>query len=363
MLACAFCGRDNDGGSRFCIDCGKPISPSAARVVPGAFLPAQGKSASAPASAGKGAAVPAALAVPATRISAGAGETTCAHCTRVIDASLPFCSYCGHRTPAHGVPNVACASCGALMQPGIDLYCPRCGTRAPEESARNTATAAMDAVQREAGPRLSLLDDEGLPTRSFPLGAGEAVVGRSDGDIRFADDVYLSPVHAQFSMRAGGLCVRDLGSRNGTWVFLDGPCRLSDGDVILVGSQLLRFRRLGYPGPHPPEADATRRLGSLTPSADIAVLAQLRSDGSVRDTLHLSPGRSVIIGREQGDWLFPYDQTMSGRHAEIRSEDSEFVAHDAGSRNGVAIAVRGERTIKEGTRVLMGDQILRVERL
>ena len=45
----------------------------------------------------------------------------------------------------------------------------------------------------------------------------------------------------------------------------------------------------------------------------------------------------------------------------IASEDAEFVLHDVGSRNGVAIAVRGERALRKGQRVLVGDQILRVE--
>ena len=66
-------------------------------------------------------------------------------------------------------------------------------------------------------------------------------------------------------------------------------------------------------------------------------------------------------GREAGDWVFPYDPTMSGRHAEIRSEDSEFFVHDANSRNGVAMSVRGERALSRGQRLLIGDQILRVE--
>ena len=173
----------------------------------------------------------------------------------------------------------------------------------------------------------------------------------------------MSPVHAQLSLRDGQLFVRDLGSRNGTWLFTDGPYKLQDGDTVLVGSQLLRFRRLGYPGPQPAEADATRRLGSATPSADIAVMQQLRADGSARDSCHLSPSRNVVIGREQGDWLFPYDKTMSGKHAEIRSEDLEFIVLDNGSRNGIAIAVRGERQVKKGQRILMGDQTLRVESL
>ena len=93
------------------------------------------------------------------------------------------------------------------------------------------------------------------------------------------------------------------------------------------------------------------------PGEDITV----RADESVRDTFHLSPGRSAILGREDGDWIFPYDQTMSGRHAEIVSEDIEFFVNDAGSRNGVAMAVRGDREIKKGQRILIGDQIMRVE--
>ena len=91
------------------------------------------------------------------------------------------------------------------------------------------------------------------------------------------------------------------------------------------------------------------------------VLMQHRADGSFRDVFHLTPGRRVLLGREEGDWVFPYDQTMSGCHAEVRSEDSEFVLADAGSRNGVAVAVRGDRELRKGQRVLVGDQVMRVE--
>ena len=85
--------------------------------------------------------------------------------------------------------------------------------------------------------------------------AAKLTIGRLDGDVRFPDDAFLSPVHAQVAIRDGAFLVRDLGSRNGTWVFTDAPYRLQDGDTLLIGSQLIRFRRLGYPGPHPPEAE------------------------------------------------------------------------------------------------------------
>ncbi|MDH4044973.1 MAG: FHA domain-containing protein [Gemmatimonadota bacterium] len=208
---------------------------------------------------------------------------------------------------------------------------------------------------------LSVLDEAGSVVQSHELKREETSVGRIDADIAFPDDPFISPIHAQFSVRAGEVYVRDLGSRNGTWVFLEEPYTLQDGDQILVGSQVLRFRRLGYPGPHPPEQDQTRRLGSSTPGADIASLTQLRGDGSARDVIHLSPGRDVLIGREQGDWVFPYDLSMSGRHAEVKSMDADFIVMDAGSRNGVGVAARGEIRLHPGARLLVGDRILRLE--
>lgn len=319
MAACASCGRENEANARFCIECGKPLVPGLQSSAAGGASVKQTK----------GAPPPRPPLVEASPVGAAPGRATpCPHCGGQADPSLPFCPHCGARTAA-----------------------------APSAGPKSAAAATG------RGPKLALLDERGNTKENFVISRGEAIVGRNDGDIRFADDVYLSPVHAQFMLRDGQMFIRDLGSRNGTWLFVEGRHRLSDGDVILVGSQLLRFRRLGYPGPHPPEADKTRRLGSLTPSADIAVLAQLRADGSVRDTFHLSPGRTALIGREKADWLFPYDQTMSATHAEIRSEDSDFVVADAGSRNGIAIAVRGERIVKVGQRIMFGDHVLRVENL
>jgi pSer/pThr/pTyr-binding forkhead associated (FHA) protein len=257
---------------------------------------------------------------------------------------------------------VACEKCGPSYTRGFDLLCSRCGHALKQRAfaAADDASAAR-ADQPSSAPRLSLIGETREIIETYTLERGDAVIGRGDADIVFADDHFLSPLHTRLDLRSGRLWARDLGSRNGTWVFIDEPTQLADYNLILIGSQLLRFRRLGYPGPHPPEADSTRRMGSSTPTADVAVLEQLRSDGSVRDRLHLSPGRSVTIGREVGDWIFPYDSTMSRRHAEVRSEGSEFFVHDAGSRNGVAVAVNGERALNRGQRLLVGNQILRLE--
>ncbi len=207
-----------------------------------------------------------------------------------------------------------------------------------------------------------LLDEGAEVIGRFDLADGETSIGRDGADLEFSDDVFMSPLHTKLTVFGDTVRVRDLGSRNGTWLFIGKPRRLEDGDRILVGSQVLEYRRLGYPGPNPPERDATRRMGSLVPSADIACLTQLRADGSARDAIHLSPGRNVQLGRESADYCFTYDPSMSGSHAEIRSEDADFVVADLGSRNGVAIAVRGTLDLVENARILVGDKMLRLER-
>jgi len=206
-----------------------------------------------------------------------------------------------------------------------------------------------------------VLSESGETVDQHSLAGVETTIGREGANIEFKDDPFMSPLHARITVADGKYTLRDLGSRNGTWLFISEPHRLDDGDLVLIGSQILLFRRLGYPGPHPPESDATRRMGSLVPSADIARLVQLRSDGSQRDTIHLSPGRNMGIGRERGDWIFPYDPSMSGLHAEIRSEDADFVVVDAGSRNGVAVSVRGMVVLEPGSRLLVGDKMIRLE--
>jgi pSer/pThr/pTyr-binding forkhead associated (FHA) protein len=330
---CGFCGRENDEQSKFCIDCGKPIVSGGARVISVASLHKPSAAIKAADSGGRGSQK---KGIPDTRVSRSAQPK--------------------------GGSLKQCPGCGAMIEPAFP-FCPQCGHKVEGGATEPKGTAVFSAKGTGTGPKLSLLNENGEVAQTFILDRGEATFGRSDADIKFPDDVFLSPVHAQLSLRDGQLYVRDLGSRNGTWLFIDAPYRLQDGDTILVGSQLLRFRRLGYPGPHPPEADQTRRLGSFTPSADVAMVAQLRADGSARDTMHLSPGRNLKIGRDQGDWVFPYDKTMSGKHAEIRSEDLEFIVLDDGSRNGIAVAVRGEKSVKAGQRVLIGDHTLRVESL
>jgi pSer/pThr/pTyr-binding forkhead associated (FHA) protein len=334
MTVCAFCGRDNEAGADFCVDCGKSLA--------GKPIPFQ-----------------AAAVATAERHAPPAPSHACPFCGVTSPGPVPFCPHCGRRLTAPG-SGPSCGRCGSPVGAAAH-FCATCG------APTNPAPQPVSRPSGGPSPRpsgtpiaLALLDDSGGVLDRLER-RGDVTIGRLEGDLTFPDDPFLSPLHAKLSWEGEQLVVRDLGSRNGTWVFLEAPHRLLDGDLLLIGSQVIRFRRLGYPGPHAPEADATKRMGSLTPSADIASLTQLRSDGSVRDVIQLSPGRDVQIGRERGDWIFPYDPAMSGAHATVRSEDADFVVLDARSRNGVALAARGDVPLRHLSRILLGNKVLRVE--
>ena len=345
-MTCAYCGRDNEAGAQFCMDCGKSLDKSGGA-----------KAAAAVAPPARASAVPGTREVATPATAPLKGDAACPFCNAKVSAALPFCPHCGRRLTAPG-SGPACGRCASPVAAGT-RFCAVCG--APLAQFLPFRASAPPTTRTNLAITLVLLDEMGNVVQRFDRKTLDTTIGRQDGDIRFPDDPFMSPLHAKLSWEQDHLVVRDLGSRNGTWVFVEGPHRLADGDLLLIGAQVIRFRRLGYPGPHAPDADATRRMGSLTPSADIASLTQLRSDGSVRDVVQLSPGRDIRVGRERGEWVFPYDPSMSAEHALVRSEDADFVLVDAGSRNGIALAARGDISLQHNSRILVGDKLLRIE--
>jgi pSer/pThr/pTyr-binding forkhead associated (FHA) protein/RNA polymerase subunit RPABC4/transcription elongation factor Spt4 len=358
VTTCTYCGRANEAGAEFCMDCGKPLAAAGAVAKRTSAAKGAGGASGIPATQVAGAAPSASPPPPTPVPSSRADLGTCPFCGGPTSALLPFCPNCGRRLTAPG-SGPACARCGSAVQVGTK-FCPTCGVPLGEWSPL-VRTSSKPAVRTDFRIVLTVLDEGGTAGQRFERKTMDTTIGRLDGDIRFPEDPFLSPLHAKISWENDLLVVRDLGSRNGTWVFLEEPHRLADGDLLLIGSQVIRFRRLGYPGPHSPEADATKRMGSVIPSADIASLTQLRADGSSRDVIQLSPGRDVRIGRENGDWMFPYDPSMSAQHALVRSEDADFVVVDAGSRNGIALAARGDMPLRHRSRILVGDKVLRLE--
>lgn len=80
--------------------------------------------------------------------------------------------------------------------------------------------------------------------RVFTLGDAPTTIGKSGAHVTIAEDPVLSRRHAEVTPTGSGHAVRDLGSRNGTWVLVTDRRELEDGDHLLVGSTILEYRRL-----------------------------------------------------------------------------------------------------------------------
>ncbi|APR75199.1 Proline-rich protein [Minicystis rosea] len=216
---------------------------------------------------------------------------------------------------------------------------------------------------RWKGGRLVVIVEDGSEGRSFSLAEGQLDIGRTDGDIILEDDPYVSPRHARLRRIDGSWIVRDLDSTNHVYVRLRRPHPLKDGDLLLLGLEVLQFqtvsdgeRGLGHAIQH-----GTFLFGSpATPRR--ARLCQRTVEGVIRDVYHVFRDETVI-GREVGDIVFTADPFLSRRHAVIRRNPvtSEISLVDLDSSNGTYVAIRGEVGIADGDFLRIGQHLFRVD--
>ena len=259
-----------------------------------------------------------------------------------------------------------CPTCGNAV-PGEFTFCGQCGTRleskpAAAASASLSGSSSSPAHARASSPsssgatqgRLILIRPDGTEGGVHPLVEGENVIGRGLGPL-FDADGYLSPRHAEIVLNAAGSVVRDTGSLNGVYVKLTDEEELFDGDVFRIGQELLRFDEIAPPVPLD---DGTDVMGSPNPGywGRLALIVGRDQDGSAFPLF----GDAVTLGRERGDILFPEDGYVSGQHARVSLRDGRFLLEDLNSSNGTFIRVRGERAIKAGAAILMGQQLFRI---
>jgi pSer/pThr/pTyr-binding forkhead associated (FHA) protein len=101
-------------------------------------------------------------------------------------------------------------------------------------------TRRLGASRPKNGWRLSQLADDGLERAFWSIADEGARIGRHVADVVFPEDTFMSGTHALLLPRPDGVQLRDLGSRNGTWVRLEGRHRLEPGDAVLLGETVWR---------------------------------------------------------------------------------------------------------------------------
>jgi hypothetical protein len=252
-----------------------------------------------------------------------------------------------------------CPQCSTDVPPGF-RFCGACGFRMDELSGASPMPQPppMAAPQPMAPPQpralLTLIRPDGSEGGTFDLKPGENKLGRQFGQI-FENDGYLSPTHAELVVGVTQSVVRDLGSLNGVFVKMTEEEEIMPGQIFRIGQELLRFDLINPPDPMP---DGTEVMGSPNPGywGKITVIIGKDVDGSAFPLL----GESITLGRERGEINFPDDGYVSGLHARLSTRDGRVFLADLGSSNGTFFKIASERTLKNESFVLLGQQLFRL---
>lgn len=175
---------------------------------------------------------------------------------------------------------------------------------------------------------------------------------------QFAGDHYLGPEHAKFTYDGGTLTVHDNSSLNGIYLRIDrdAPVELKEGSIFRIGQEIIRFE--GFDAPRP-DADGVHGMGS--PRVGLIGRICLVTGRESTGNCYAVPADGLHLGRERGDILFPDDGYVSGLHARIHGEGGKFYLTDVGSSNGTFIRVEDSAPVENGSMMLLGQQLFRVE--
>jgi pSer/pThr/pTyr-binding forkhead associated (FHA) protein len=250
-----------------------------------------------------------------------------------------------------------CQSCRHEVEPG-HRFCGACG-QAIRSTKESRAAESVYAAAPEVGrARLRLIRGDSTEGALFELNDTSHYAGRSEGPILFPDDLTVSPIHASFYYADGRLFVRDEGSRNGTFIRVKEPVPVADGEVFLVGEQVLRHTRYN---PTPVRVGDDGAVFCGTPVTPWTFrIEQLHNSGEIGQS-HCIRDSTVSIGRDDCDINFPHDRFISHHHARLEVKEHETLLKDLKSRNGTYFRIKSEVPLSNGDYVFIGRQLLRVE--
>jgi pSer/pThr/pTyr-binding forkhead associated (FHA) protein len=283
--------------------------------------------------------------------AASGGTSPCPKCNTAVNDGTKFCPNCGARMP-NKTPFDVDTRVGPRAAPSGTQQPPTSGPKA------GRSTLFMGGAIQAARAKLTLIRGDGEDGVSFTLAGQEHLAGRGECPISFPDDPFLSPKHANFIYADRELVVRDEKSLNGIYVRITGKADLAAGGTVLVGEQVLVVTP-AKPPEDVPDAEGTYYSTSIQRPATLEVRQQLR--GGVGGWVFRPNGEVVTLGREGNDINFPDDPFISGKHAELRLAGGVLSVTDLGSRNGTFVRIDGQRVLKHGDYVFLGQQLLRVE--
>jgi FHA domain len=175
--------------------------------------------------------------------------------------------------------------------------------------------------------------------------------------------------HVRFKNTVGGVEVEALDSLNGIYLQITRPVVLTDGTRFRIGDYVLEYR-----DPEPAAAIAPRVNddGERFVAQDLEPLAFLdfvRPDDMPGVRFPILKPTSTVLGRggtdpngapRQVDVPLLGDKLVSGRHAEIRRVNDQFVLEDLKSKNGTFVQIQQKAMVGDGATICLGKVYLRL---
>ena len=134
--------------------------------------------------------------------------------------------------------------------------------------------------------------------REIPLPSSQFVIGRSPVCHLRPSSELVSKLHCAIGRKAGDVLVRDLNSRNRTYIndkVITGTVRVKDGDVLAVGPLRFRFAITGQGEPSPVQTICKGRIQWLMESPDT-----FESDSDCGDTAVIAVPPHLLEQDEAG---------------------------------------------------------------
>jgi pSer/pThr/pTyr-binding forkhead associated (FHA) protein len=104
-------------------------------------------------------------------------------------------------------------------------------------------TRAFGPTVEPGSVRLVQLAAGGIERDVYHVPPAGVRIGRHIADVVFTGDSFMSGTHAVVIPREGGVLLRDLSSRNGTWLRVEGVRALQVGDAVMLGQTVWRVGR------------------------------------------------------------------------------------------------------------------------
>lgn len=198
-------------------------------------------------------------------------------------------------------------------------------------------SVGLSASQLKLGPALMAAE----PTSAFlesggqrwELKGGATLIGRDPKAAVSLTDPRVSYTHAQINQQGRDFYLRDLGSRNGSWVNdrqVSVPASLKDSDRITVGTTIITFRSSSasevMAEAEPEMARGQQRLAELIGRSGAALGLEFE--------LLDSP---ITVGRDPASDVCLNEPAISRWHAWLTQEADVWYATDTGSRNGTFV--------------------------